>query len=82
MMSFSALGAFFLLFLSKLILAECLLDTFEPTFYVEAISKMHLTLKGFVANRFKILEYLRVCSVFESVCVAPLNLIYYFLDSF
>jgi hypothetical protein len=28
------------------------------------------------------LEYLRVCSAFESVCALPLNVIYYFLDSF
>jgi hypothetical protein len=39
---------------------------------------MHLTPKGFVVNRFKILEYYRVCSAFESVYVAPLNVIYYF----
>ena len=39
---------------------------------------MHLTLNGFVKNRFKMLEYCRVCSTFESVFASPLNVIYYF----
>jgi hypothetical protein len=39
---------------------------------------MHLTPKGFVVNRLKILEYYRVCSVFESFYVAPLSVTYYF----
>jgi hypothetical protein len=39
---------------------------------------MHLTLKGGVANRFKMLTYLRVCSAFESVCALPLSVIYNF----
>jgi hypothetical protein len=65
MISFSALGAFFYSFLSKCILSECLLDTFEPTFYVEAISKMHLSAHGCVADRLKMLTYYRVCSAFS-----------------
>ncbi len=75
MMSFSGLGAFFLLFLSKLILAECLLDTFEPTFYVEAISKMRLSAHGCVADRLKMLTYYRVCSALSPTCALPLNII-------
>ena len=39
---------------------------------------MHLTLKGFVENQFKILEYYRVCSVFKLVFAAPLSVTYYF----
>ncbi len=34
---------------------------------------MHLTPKGFVKNRFKVLEYLRVYSVFESVLCRALG---------
>ncbi len=39
---------------------------------------MHLALKGLVENRFKILEYCHVYSVFESIFAAPLSAIYYF----
>ncbi len=39
---------------------------------------MHLTPKGSVKNRFKMLEYWRVWSTFESVFVLPLGVIYYF----
>ncbi len=38
---------------------------------------MHLTPKGIVANRFKMLEYCRVCSTFESVFALPLAVICY-----
>jgi hypothetical protein len=38
---------------------------------------MHLTPKGIVENRIKILEYLSVCSVFDSVFVAPLGVVYF-----
>mgnify|MGYP005810678563 CR=1 len=39
---------------------------------------MHLTPKGCVENRFKMLEYERVCSTFESVFALPLDVIWYF----
>jgi hypothetical protein len=39
---------------------------------------MYLTPNGIVKNQFKILEYYRVCSVFESVFAAPLGVIYIF----
>ena len=45
---------------------------------IEPISKMHLTPNGCVNNRFKMLEYYRVCSTFESVFALPLDVIYYF----
>ena len=35
---------------------------------------MHLTPNGCVANRFKMLEYCRVCSAFDSVCACPWTL--------
>ena len=38
-------------------IGECFLDTVYATSYVEAVSKLHLTLKGCVENRFKMLEY-------------------------
>ena len=44
--------------------------------------KMHLTPKGVVKNRSKILEYLCLCFVFESIFAAPLGVIYYFGDRF
>ncbi len=47
----------------------------------ERISKMHLTPKGFVKNRFEILKYYRVCSytrISNRFCAAPLDVIYYF----
>ncbi len=31
-----------------------------------------------IKNRFKMLEYYRVCSTFESVFALPLDVIYYF----
>ncbi len=43
---------------------------------------MHLTLKCCVINQFKMLEYYRVCSAFESVYALHLSAIYYFLDGF
>ena len=39
---------------------------------------MRLTPKGCVENRFKMLEYYRVCSTFESVFAVPLSVIRYF----
>jgi hypothetical protein len=42
-----------------------------PQKHLEPISKMRLSAHGGVANRFKMLTYLRVCSAFESVCALP-----------
>ena len=39
---------------------------------------MHLTPKSIVVNQFKMFEYYRVCSTFELVYAAPLDVIYYF----
>ena len=39
---------------------------------------MHLMPKDCVTNRFKMLEYYRVCSTSESVCALPLDMICYF----
>ena len=41
---------------------------------------MHLTLNCCVINQFKMLEYYRVCSAFESVYALHLSVIYYFSD--
>jgi hypothetical protein len=46
----------------------------------EPISKMHLTPKGFVAIRFKMLTYYVYAPLLNRIDASPLNVIYNFLD--
>ena len=53
----------------------CRRPTNPHQFYLEPISKPHLTPDGCVENLFKMLTYARVCCAFSSALALPLNAI-------
>jgi hypothetical protein len=55
---------------------DCLLDTSNPAFYVEVVSKPHLRPNGCVVPRIEMLTYSRVRSAFNSRDALMHTLIY------